>query len=497
MAIVHETAALATQNLTAVYEDLKTTVLRAAQQQQPIHEVEKAVWEQLLRLGRAALAQLFALLGNGDLGETVTLPDGRCCQRLDQEHQRRYVSIFGEFVLARAVYGSREGQKIEFVPLDNRLQLPASVFSYLLQDWDQALCVEQAFAQVSTTIQRMLGLKQSVDSLEQMNQEMAEPVTTFMLNRPQPETEREVMVASADQKGIVMRRQPGESAASAHRGKGEKASRKRMATVAAAYSVDRYRRTPEEVVAALFRDAPEPARDRPQPQHKEVWASLNQADQPGSGLARAFAWLTGELYLRGRAQGKPLVFLSDGQDDLWAARAEWLPAQAVGILDLLHVTPRLWQAAHVFHKESSQEAEEFVRARLLRVLQGQAAGVVRGLREMATKRSLRGPKQQTIRTVCNYLEANLERMHYDAYLAAGYPIATGVVEGACRHLVKDRLERAGMHWTVPGAQAMLDVRSIHVSGDLWAEYQRYRIERETERLYPHRHLAEKLLAVAA
>ena len=284
MNILPETDALATENRSSVYEDLKDTVLRAVRESPSIHEVEKAIWEQLLRLGREALTQIFALLGNGDLGETVALPDGRCCQRLAQEHARRYVSIFGEFVLSRVVYGSREGQKIEFVPLDNRLQLPASVFSYLLQDWDQSLCVEQAFGQASTTVQRMLGLKQSVDSLEHMNQEMAQEATNFLLNRPQPEEEGEVVVASADQKGIVMRRQADDPPPKAHRTKGDKASQKRMATVATVYTVDRYRRTPEEVVAALFRDAPEPCRDRPKPQHKEVWASLPRDDVPGSGI---------------------------------------------------------------------------------------------------------------------------------------------------------------------------------------------------------------------
>ncbi len=496
MDILQETDALAMQNLSAVYEDLKAAVVRAVRENQPLHAVEKAIWEQLLRLGRAALSQVFALLGTGDMGETIELPDGRCCQRLEQEHTRRYVSIFGVFLLARVVYGSREGQKIEFVPLDNRLQLPASVFSYLLQDWDQSLCVEQAFGQARTTVQRMLGLPQSVDSLEHMNQEMAQPTTTFMLNRPQPEAEGAVVVASADQKGIVLRRSADDPPPKAHRTKGDKASQKRMATVATVYTVERYRRTPEEVVAALFRDAPEPARDRPKPQHKEVWASLPRDDVPGSGIACAFAWMIGELYLRGRARDKPLVFLSDGQEALWEARSEWLPERAVGILDLLHVTPRLWQAAHVFTKEGSPAAEAFVRDRLLRVLQGQAAGVIRGLREMATKRGLTGAKKRTLTKVCAYLEANLERMHYDEYLEAGYPIATGIVEGACRHLVKDRMERAGMHWTIPGAQAMLDVRSIHVSG-LWDEYQEYRIEREVERLYPDRAMVEQNFTMAA
>jgi hypothetical protein len=357
--------------------------------------VEKAIWEQMLLLGHKLLGQFFALAGTGDMGETVTLPSGEECQRLEGLHERRYVSIFGEFRLQRVVYGSREKQKIEFVPLDNRWQLPEGVFSYVLQDWDQALCVEEAFGQANTTIGRILGLKQSVDSLEHMNQEMAKEATNFMLSQPLPEGEGEIVVASADQKGIVMRRQAENPPPKAHRTKGDKASQKRMATVATVYTVDRYQRTPEEVVSALFRDASEPSRDRPKPQHKEVWASLSRDEVPGSGIALVFAWMIGELYLRGRGKDheKPLIYLSDGQEALWEARSEWLPERSVGILDLLHVTPRLWKAAHVFHKEGSQQAEDFVRARLLRILQGKAAGVIRGLREMATKHGLTGYAQ--------------------------------------------------------------------------------------------------------
>src|SRR5213075_2261576 len=157
------------------------------------------------------------------------------------------------------------------------------------------------------------------------------------------------------------------------------------------------------------------------------------------------------------------------------------------ILDLLHVTPRLWQAAHVFHPEGSEAAEAFARERILRVLQGEVAGVVQGLRRLGTQRGLKGSKKKTLAQVCAYLEKNRGRMRYDAYLAKGYPIASGVIEGACRHLVKDRMERAGMHWTLSGAQAMLNVRSVHLGGQ-WEAFQQFRIEQATERLYPHRHL---------
>ena len=102
------------------------------------------LWKRMLQMGREALGLFLRLQGTGDMGETVSLPNGEEHQRLEELHERRYVSIFGEFQLRRVVYGSREKQKIEFVPLDNRLQLPESAFSYVLQDWDQSLCVEEA-----------------------------------------------------------------------------------------------------------------------------------------------------------------------------------------------------------------------------------------------------------------------------------------------------------------------------------------------------------------
>jgi hypothetical protein len=444
------------------------------------------------------MAHVFDQCGSGDLGESLTLPDGRTIDRLEALHHRRYVSIFGLFDLMRTAYGSREGQKIDFVPLDNRLQLPASDFSYVLQDWDQALCAEQAFGQVNVTIARMLGLKQSVDSLEHMNQDTAEHATPFRLTRelPPPAEEGELFVVGADGKGVVMRRGALDPAPAAYRTKGDKASKKRMATVGTAYSVDRYVRTPEQIVTALFRDGERPDEDRPKPQHKTVWASLTQADVPCSGMEAVFVWLMWELCRRNPGRAKEVVYLSDGQEGLWEAQAQHLGGRCtVGILDLLHVTPRLWKAAHVFHAEKSAFAEAFVRERLLRVLRGEVASVTHGLRVMGGQQALTAAKRKTLREVCNYLEKNQERMRYDAYLAAGYPIASGVIEGACRHLVKDRMERAGMHWTIPGAQAMLEVRSVYLSGQ-WQEFQAYRIEAETQRLYPHRQLVEHLDGMA-
>ena len=100
-------------------------------------------------------------------------------------------------------------------------------------------------------------------------------------------------------------------------------------------------------------------------------------------------------------------------------------------------------------------------------------------------------KRKRLETICGYFQKNASRMHYDEYLAKGYPIASGVIEGACRHYVKDRMERAGMHWTLLGAQAMLDVRSEYLNGD-WAGFHKYRIQDETGRLYPHRERLDEI-----
>jgi hypothetical protein len=173
----------------------------------------------------------------------------------------------------------------------------------------------------------------------------------------------------------------------------------------------------------------------------------------------------------------------DGQVSLWEAAKKCFDESKVEILDLLHVMPRLWDAAHLFHPKGGGEATKFARQRALRVLRGGSRSVVIGLRRMATVSGLSGRKRSKLERLCRYLENNAHRMRYDIYLTAGYPIATGVIEGACRHLVKDRLERTGMQWVLHGAQAMLDLRSIHLSRH-WNSFQTFRVANENERLYP-------------
>jgi hypothetical protein len=148
MRTMHEAlASVNGEQLLGQARELVGYVEQCVQAGRAVHEVEKALWDQVLALGRQALGMFFRLCGNGDEGEQVALADGQRWRRLEARHARDYQSVFGRFRLERVVYGSRESQKIEYVPLDARLKLPKSVFSYLLQDWDQSLAQEMAFAQ--------------------------------------------------------------------------------------------------------------------------------------------------------------------------------------------------------------------------------------------------------------------------------------------------------------------------------------------------------------
>ena len=152
---------------------------------------------------------------------------------------------------------------------------------------------------------------------------------------------------------------------------------------------------------------------------------------------------------------------------------------------------RLHPAHLFFFLKGTNAARRFVRERLPYLLNGNTAELIAEFRLLGIQHGLRGANAARLKTACRFLENNLHRMKYDEYLKAGYPIATGVIEGACRHVIKDRMERTGMRWKVPGAQAMLELRAISINGD-WAEFQRFRIERENNRLYPHKHVVERI-----
>ena len=460
---------------------------------QRIDQVELDLWGRMLHLGRRLLEGYVAGYQQGDLGPTVA-QDGRVLRRLEEPHVRRYVSVFGPIQIARYVYGTRETQKHEVVPLDALLALPDSEFSYVLQDWDQGLCVQNSYGESRATIQRILRLGQSVLSLEQMNSQMATAVEPFWAQQPAvAEPEGPILVLTADGKGVPMRRQYG-GAKPVRRKKGQKANPKREACVGGVYTIAPFVRSAEEVVDEILREKCQ-AR-RPQPQNKKLHAELTRGTegQETSGKDRIFGWFAEQICARNAGRDKRIVAVCDGDRALWEkvkALMQMVGLPIFCVLDIYHVMERLWVAAHCFHPEDSEEAKAFVAERLRRILEGDVGYVIGGLKQMGTKHLLKSSKRQRLAKVITYLENNRSYLRYDVCLAQGYPIGSGVVEGACRHVVKDRMEGTGMHWCIAGAQSVLHLRAIYLNGD-WDTFQCYRIETATRQLYPYRPFVHRL-----
>jgi hypothetical protein len=463
----------------------------AAEREQPIHQAEEMIFRQLLVMGRSLLQAFLASSGDGDVGPTLTLSgDGssespQVLPRLDGPRSRPYLSIFGDVEITRVGYGH---DRLEAAPLDAQLHLPRRQYSYLFQQWLGAFVVDDAHAEAIKKLQTILGLGIAVKASEDLNREQGGDVEPFQnhLRTPDPTEEGPILVVTADCKGVPLVRSalPPEKAtesplpapANRRRGKGEKANKKKMAAVGAVYTIKPFVRTADDVVDEVERR--EAAGTRPKPSHKRVRADLLV------GKVSLFLWLADEVIRRNPEGLKPVVFLSDGERALHDRQDEYLPENVTCILDLYHVMEKLWKAAWCFFDEASQkrEAHQWVEKELRMLLEGKVGYVIGGLRQMMTKRQLKGVGRKAVTEVVNYLSRNRERLRYDEYLAKGYPIGSGVVEGACRHLVKDRLERAGMRWRPEGAQAMLNLRATYLNGE-WDSFWAYHIEKEDERLY--------------
>jgi hypothetical protein len=354
---------------------------------------------------------------------------------------RALTTVFGTVELVRMGY-SRPGVP-GFFPLDRALTLPARSFSYELQRCLVKAAVQNPF----------------LDSV----QTIAATGT--------------ILVAAVDCKGIPMVKPPGVQP-TPRLTKGQKANKKRMATVAAVFTRTPWVRTPQQVVESLFRIArptPEDAPVPPRPEHKRVWASLLKSKNA------VIQEVAEEMERRDRSASKTHLALTDGERALQIRVDRKLKVTL--ILDLMHALEKLWKAAYVFHAEGSLAADLWVLDRTLRIMLGDVGQVVKGIRQSITKRGLSGAGGKTLRGVAVYLYRNRSRMRYDEYLANGWPIASGPVEGACKNLIKDRMERSGMRWTEQMAEAIVQLRAIGLSGD-FDHYWQFHIAQDQRRLYP-------------
>jgi hypothetical protein len=438
--------------------------------------MERRLLRQLLALGRSLFALFLATRAAATFQAEHREPNG-VVRPYHSRRTRPYLSIFGLVHVARP-YFYRAGVG-GHVPVDAALSLPATACSDVVRETLEELGVERADHKATGGLRRLLGLELSTRMLTEQVAEDAPDVEAFHAQQTPPPVAEEaaLLVLQADGKGVPILR-PATPSVRVRLGKGQKNGGKKEATLTGVYTIAPCVRTPQEVVESLFRETAVSAAERDQsrtgPQHKRLWVTL-------AGKDAALAEAATQVQARAGAHIVHRVALTDGSIPLQERVQRHVP-QMILVLDLIHGTAYLWKAANALLGETHPQRTAWVKARTLLLLQSHADQVVAEFTRLAQEPRRTRLQRKVLTGVAAYLERNRPSMDYATYLAKGWPIATGVIEGACRHLVKDRCELSGMRWTLDGAEALLHLRCVLENGD-WDTFPAFRRRQRHARLY--------------
>jgi hypothetical protein len=380
-------------------------------------------------------------------------------------------------------------------PMDAGLNLPDELYSHGVRRLVAEAVARCSYDEVVNDVVAHTGETVPKRQVEELAVRAAKDFDAFYARcTREPTVSTHLLVLGFDGKGIAMRREDLREAAKkaaancTHKiqtrlSKGEKRNRKRMAEVAVIYEVAPFPRTVMDILHDL-----KPVRDlkkrRPRPVHKQVSASV--VLDAKKVIEEKFQ----EAERRDPEHLRRWVVLVDGNNDQITTVgkiAKKMGVQVTLVLDLIHVLEYLWKAAYCFHPEGSKEAEGWVEQRLIGLLEGQSAGyLANGMRQMAIARKLTEQERQPVYDCAHYLVSKSRLLHYDRALRDGLPISTGVVEGACRYLVQDRMGKTGARWSLDGAEAVLKLRALWANGDMDA-YWTFHLECEYERTHGSRY----------
>ena len=458
------------------------------------------------RLGQMGLGLMCQLMqdhldlrGPGEVVGEVRDRDGTLRPQARQQF-RHLESVFGTVCVGRMGYGAPGLESLH--PMDAALNLTSDRYSMGVRYRVAAGAAMGSFGETLEQIEQTTGAHVPKRQAEELAVRASEDFEPFYEDRRRKALEKEpegkVLVLSFDGKGVAMRkedlREPTRKAAEAsnHKlktrlSKGEKRNFKRMAEVGAVYTVEPYPRTPEDIIQELSGeeevrpDAPRPK--RPKPENKRVMASLART------MEEVIAEIFDDAEHRDPHRTRKWVALVDGNPSqilliLKEARRRKVWVQV--IVDFIHVTEYVWKAGTAFHQSGTKELEAWVQERLLRILNGEASQVAAGMTRSATLRDLKPEEREQVDKSAKYLRKLRLHLGYNYYLKEGLPIASGVIEGACRHLVKDRMEVTGARWSLKGAEAVLRLRALRSSGD-FDEYWLFHERQEKKRNHSARY----------
>jgi len=421
----------------------------------------------------------------------VVAAGGTPYRAVEADHERPLSTVFGFVTVRRLAYRHRGEENL--YPADAALNLPEEVHSHGLRKLSAIESTRGSFGEAKEAIRRASGVEVGKRQVEQLAQRSAVDFEDFYeaaVHEAVDETD--VLVLSCDGKGIVMRPdalRPGTAKAAAEAktklktrlSKGEKSARKRMAEVAAVYDVTPVIRVPGDVIG---RD--DDAQRPEAPKAKNKWLTASVVNDAAEVIGAGFD----EACRRDPAHERTWIALVDGarhQIDRIKVEAKARDVDVTIVCDFVHVMEYLWSSAWSFFDEGDPAAEAWVADKALGVLHGEAATVAASIRRKATCLDLAPDKRKNADTCADYLLAKKEYLCYERALGQGWPIGTGVIEGAVRHLVKDRLDLTGSRWGLNGAEAILKLRALRSNGD-FENYWKFHLGRERHRVHETRYV---------
>lgn len=430
--------------------------------------------------------------------------DGSRRGSVEVGHVRPLQTIFGAVDVTRLAY-RRRGER-NLCPADAALNLPRELHSHGLRELSAIESSRGSFQDATDAIRRVSGVRLGKRQLEQLAARAAADFETFYSQPSRSQatiTEGDLLVLSADGKGIVMRpdalrpataKAAGQATAKLQTrlSKGEKRNRKRMAEVGAVYDLTPAPRAPTDIIGR-DRDDNDTSRP-PAPRASNKWLTASVVDNAATVITSIFE----QAQRRDPTHHRTWVALVDGakhQIDRIQAEARARQVNVTIVCDFIHVLEYLWSAAWSFFNEGDPAAEKWVREKALAVLNGQASTVAAAIRRKATTLGLDPRTRHNANRCADYLLAKRDYLNYPHALAAGWPIATGIIEGACRHLVKDRLDLTGARWGLHGAEAILKLRALRSNGD-FEQYWTFHLNNELHQVHEARY-ADMAIPTAA
>lgn len=423
--------------------------------------------------------------------------DGGERTRIERGRTRKISTVFGKVTTTRIAY---RGDYIhDLHPADAALNLPEGMHTHGIAKLAAIEATRGSFAEACAQINQATGAGVGKRQVEQLAIEAAGDIDAFYDARiPEPATPATLLVLSVDGKGIVIRPdslRPGTAKAAADKGagtfttrlaSGEKSGRKRMATLGAVYDAEPAKRSAADIItleheAAFSGDAEK----QPGPTARAKWLTGSVADSAAQVVKAVFD----QAEARDPEHRRPWVALVDGaphQIEVIEREAGSRNVEITLVVDFIHVLEYLWGAAWSVHENSDPAAEPWVAAHARALLEGRAQDTIDLLARQAEAAGITGPRRKGIDAAIGYLTAKAPYLRYNHALASGWPIATGIIEGACRHLIKDRLDITGARWGLAGAEAVLKLRALRSNADFddyWRWHQRQDYARNHQARY--------------